>query len=46
MSDELALGDFKRSTIRVAMGLKFGGLVEFCKKGVVRLFLFLNPGLE
>jgi hypothetical protein len=38
MSEEAALADFKRSTIRVVMGLKFGGLVECCEKGVVRLF--------
>ena len=37
MSEE-AVGDFKRSTVRVVMGLKFRGLVECCEKGVVRLF--------
>ncbi|EDR13466.1 uncharacterized protein LACBIDRAFT_308413 [Laccaria bicolor S238N-H82] len=35
MSEETGLGDFKRSTIRVVMGLKFGGLVECCEKGVI-----------
>jgi len=40
MSEEAALGDFKRSTVRVVMGFKFGGLVECCEKGVVRLFSF------
>ena len=39
MSEEAAVGDFKRSTVRVVMGLKFGGLVECCEKGVVRLCL-------
>ena len=38
MSEE-AVSDFKRSTVRVVMGLKFGGLVECFEKGVVHLFL-------
>ena len=37
MSEE-AVGDFNRTTVRVVMGLKFGGLIECCEKGVVRLF--------
>ena len=41
MSEEAAVGDFKRSTVRVVMGLKFGGLVECCEKGVVRLLFSL-----
>ncbi len=36
MTEEAALGDFKRSTTRSMMGLKFGGLLELSEKGVVR----------
>ncbi|KAF9448072.1 hypothetical protein P691DRAFT_71215 [Macrolepiota fuliginosa MF-IS2] len=35
MRDEAAIGDFKRSATRSWMGLKFGGLLEFCEKGVI-----------
>jgi len=35
MSEEAALGDFKRTATRVWMGLKFGGLLECCEKGTV-----------
>lgn len=35
MSEEAFLGDFKRSTTRAWMGLKFGGLLECCEKGTV-----------
>jgi chromosome segregation ATPase len=35
MAEEAALGDFKRSATKVWMGLKFGGLVECCEKGMV-----------
>jgi len=37
MSQEAAIGDFKRTATRSWMGLKFGGLLECCEKGVVRL---------
>lgn len=35
MTEEAALGDFKRATTRTCMGLKFGGLLECCEKGAV-----------
>ncbi|KAJ7176840.1 hypothetical protein C8R46DRAFT_1188553 [Mycena filopes] len=35
MNEEAALGDFKRSSARALMGLKFGGLMEACEKGCV-----------
>ncbi|KAK0234929.1 hypothetical protein EDD85DRAFT_954441 [Armillaria nabsnona] len=35
MTEEAALGDFKRSTTRSMMGLKFGGLLELSEKGVI-----------
>ncbi|KAF9457410.1 hypothetical protein BDZ94DRAFT_1202761 [Collybia nuda] len=35
MSEEAGLGDFKRSTTRAWMGLKFGGLVECAEKGTI-----------
>ncbi|KAJ6498498.1 Eisosome component PIL1-domain-containing protein [Mycena vitilis] len=35
MTEEAALGDFKRSSARALMGLKFGGLGECCEKGCV-----------
>ncbi|KAJ7040948.1 hypothetical protein C8F04DRAFT_947744, partial [Mycena alexandri] len=35
MNEEAALGDFKRSSARALMGLKFGGLMECCEKGCV-----------
>ena len=37
-SEEAALGDFKRTATKLWMGLKFGGLLECCEKGVVRIF--------
>ena len=33
--EEAALGDFKRTSTKIWMGLKFGGLVECCEKGAV-----------
>lgn len=36
MRGEAAIGDFKRSATRAWLGLKFGGLLECCEKGVVR----------
>jgi hypothetical protein len=39
MSEEAALGDFKRSTTRQWVGLKFGGLLECSEKGIVRYVL-------
>ncbi|KAJ7692939.1 hypothetical protein B0H17DRAFT_513143 [Mycena rosella] len=35
LSEEAALGDFKRSSVRALIGLKFGGLMECCEKGRV-----------
>ncbi|KAF9472910.1 hypothetical protein BDN70DRAFT_886445 [Pholiota conissans] len=35
MTEEAALGDFKRSSTRMWMGLKFGGLLEMCEKGTI-----------
>jgi len=35
MTEEAALGDFKRTTTRTCMGLKFGGLLECCEKGAI-----------
>lgn len=40
MREEAAIGDFKRSATRAWLGLKFGGLLECCEKGVVRSNLF------
>jgi predicted RNase H-like nuclease (RuvC/YqgF family) len=36
MSEEAALGDFKRTTTRQWLGLKFGALLECSEKGTVR----------
>jgi hypothetical protein len=36
--EEAALADFKRTSTKMWMGLKFGGLVECCEKGAVRIF--------
>ena len=33
--EEAALADFKRTSTKMWMGLKFGGLVECCEKGAV-----------
>ncbi|CDO70616.1 hypothetical protein BN946_scf184748.g13 [Trametes cinnabarina] len=35
MTEEARLGDFKRSSARHLMGLKFGGLLECCEKGAI-----------
>ncbi|KAJ7916801.1 hypothetical protein B0H13DRAFT_1608951, partial [Mycena leptocephala] len=35
MVEEAALGDFKRTSAREFMSLKFGGLMECCEKGCV-----------
>ncbi|KAI0372011.1 hypothetical protein BV20DRAFT_941050 [Pilatotrama ljubarskyi] len=35
MNEEAKLGDFKRSSARHWMGLKFGGLLECCEKGAI-----------
>jgi DNA segregation ATPase FtsK/SpoIIIE-like protein len=35
MTEEARLGDFKRSTTRNLMGLKFGGLQELSAKGTI-----------
>ena len=37
MTGEAKLGDLKRTLAQVWMTLKFGGLEECCRKGVVRL---------
>ncbi len=36
MHEEASLGDFKRSTVKYWMGIKFGDLMECCEKGMVR----------
>jgi hypothetical protein len=36
MSEEAAIGDFKRNITREWMTLKFGGLLELSEKGTVR----------
>lgn len=41
MSEEAALGDFKRTASRMWVGLKFGGLLECCEKGTVRVYFFV-----
>ncbi|KAJ7582532.1 hypothetical protein C8J56DRAFT_955033 [Mycena floridula] len=33
--EEASLGDFKRSSTRIWLGLKFAGLVECCEKGAI-----------
>ncbi|KAJ3549781.1 hypothetical protein NMY22_g748 [Coprinellus aureogranulatus] len=35
MTEEASLGDFKRSSTRSWLGLKFGGLLECCEKGAI-----------
>ena len=35
--EEAILTDFKRTSTKMWMGLKFGGLVECCEKGAVRI---------
>ncbi|KAH9896925.1 hypothetical protein C8Q73DRAFT_664591 [Cubamyces lactineus] len=35
MTEEARLGDFKRTSARNWMGLKFGGLLECCEKGAI-----------
>lgn len=35
MAEEAKLGDFKRTTTRTFMALKFGGLQELCAKGSI-----------
>ncbi|KAJ8080852.1 hypothetical protein PM082_017687 [Marasmius tenuissimus] len=35
MTEEAALGDFKRSKMKIMLGLKFGALLEACEKGTV-----------
>lgn len=38
--EEAALADYKRTSTKMWMGLKFGGLVECCEKGAVKIFFF------
>lgn len=35
MTEEAKLGDFKRSTTRSFMGLKFGGMMELSQRGTI-----------
>lgn len=35
MTEEASLGDFKRSSAKNCMGIKFGALMECCEKGYV-----------
>jgi hypothetical protein len=39
MTEEAKLGDLKRTATKSWMTLKFGGLQEFCRKGLVRLIV-------
>jgi hypothetical protein len=39
-AEETNLADFKRTTTRTWMALKFGGLLECCQKGVVGITFF------
>lgn len=39
MTEEAALGDYKRHTTRTWMGIKFGGLLECCEKGTVSVLV-------
>ena len=41
MTEEAALADFKRTSTRMWMGLKFGGLSELCEKGTVCMVYFI-----
>lgn len=41
MTDEAKLGDLKRSATKSWMTLKFGGIEELSRKGVVRILPFL-----
>ena len=41
MIGEAKLGDLKRTSTKVWMSLKFGGLQECCRKGIVRSHLFV-----
>ncbi|KNZ82172.1 Sphingolipid long chain base-responsive protein PIL1 [Termitomyces sp. J132] len=43
MTEEAALGDFKRTTTRVWMGLKFGALLECSEKGTIAGETYMNP---
>jgi hypothetical protein len=43
MLEEAALGDFKRTTRGMWMGLKFGGLLECCEKARSANFRLLSP---
>jgi len=43
MSEEAALGDFKRTASRMWVGLKFSGLLECCEKGTVRVYFLCRP---
>jgi hypothetical protein len=36
--EEAALADYKRTSTKMWMGLKFGGLLECCEKGAVKIF--------
>lgn len=36
MAEEASLGDYKRSTAKAWLSIKFGGLLECCEKGIVR----------
>lgn len=50
MTEEAALGDFKRTTTRAWVGLKFGGLVECAEKGTVSVIqwscAYLTPAIQ
>ena len=46
MSEEASLGDFKRTTTRQWMGLKFGALLECSEKGTVCVLLVPAYGVS
>lgn len=37
MAEEANLGDYKRVTAKAWLGIKFGGLLECCEKGIVHI---------
>lgn len=43
--EEAALNNFKRTSTKIWMGIKFGGLVECSEKAAVRKLIFLNRSI-
>lgn len=46
MAEEASLSDFKRSSVRSFVGLKFGGLLECCQKGTVKILVCMTRALR